>query len=53
VDDLPVKAETCDATAEETAFTEAATAADRQQQFFDWCNANPGDVTMGLCGPEM
>ena len=51
VDDLPPSPEGCDASAEVTEFENSGIELSRAMQFFDWCNANPGDVADGLCGP--
>ena len=47
-----VRPEDCDADAEEVAYVSAASTLDIAQQFADWCDANPGSIMDGLCGPE-
>ena len=50
-DMLPPKPDDCDAQHEEDKYENAASSLNIATQFATWCNANPGDVTMGLCGP--
>ena len=50
-DDLPPPPAECDTSAEVTEFENSGMELSRAMQFFDWCNANPGDVADGLCGP--
>ena len=48
----PRPTEDCDPTHEESSYEQAYVAKTVALQFAAWCEANPGDVTMGLCGPN-
>ena len=47
-----VKPEGCDAYTEEHDYLNIAMNLDIAQQFASWCDANPGSVMDGLCGPS-
>ena len=47
-----VKPEGCDAYTEEHGYRNMAMNLDNTQRFASWCDANPGSVIDGLCGPS-
>ena len=47
-----VKPEGCDAYTEEHDYLNIAMNLDNVQRFANWCDANPGSVMDGLCGPS-
>ena len=48
-----VKPEGCDAYREESHYRNIAIALGNTQRFASWCDANPGSVMDGLCGPSV
>ena len=48
-----VKPDGCDADQEEIDYVSAASTLDIANQFASWCDANPGSISEGLCGPEI
>ena len=50
-DFLPPEPSNCDSSDEVAAFEESVSRLSFTQAFFDWCAANLGDVSLGMCGP--